>query len=159
MAPVVFNVFVSIPLNGTTTMYLQQTLPQIAAAKAICLLSVEPDQGLSAVTTPAVQELASYIMQYEQVGLMSCSSVLLSSTQCLMQSCCVQAGASFMIRYAHEMNGNWYVWGQQPAEYIASHKMVTNILRNSTCGAAMVWAPNAGNGFPWASNFQSGTAL
>ena len=80
MAPVVFNVFVSIPLNGTTTTYLQQILPQIAAANAICLLSVEPDQGLSAVTTSAVQELASYIMEYEQVGVLSCSSVLLGGT-------------------------------------------------------------------------------
>ena len=159
MAPVVFDVFVSIPLNGTTTTYLQQTLPQIAAANAICLLTVEPDQGLPAVTTSAVQELASYITQYEQVGVLPCSSVLLSSRQCLMQSCCVQAGASFMVRYAQEMNGNWYVWGQQPIEYIASHKLVTDTLRNSTCGAAMVWAPNAGNGYPWTSDFTSDTAL
>ena len=64
-----------------------------------------------------------------------------------------------MIRYAHEMNGNWYVWGQQPIEYIASHKMVTGILRNNTCGVAMVWAPNSAAGYPWSSAYQAGTAL
>ena len=64
-----------------------------------------------------------------------------------------------MIRSAHEMNGNWYVWGQQPTAYITSHRMVTDILKNSTCGVAMVWAPNSATGYPWAGNFQSGTAL
>lgn len=64
-----------------------------------------------------------------------------------------------MIRYAHEMNGNWYQWGQQPTAYIASHRLVTGVLKNSTCGVAMVWAPNSATGYPWAGNFQSGTAL
>jgi hypothetical protein len=69
VSPVIWNIFVSLPLNGTTTGYLQQTLPQIAAAKAICLLTVEPDQGLAAVTASAVQELATYITTYEKVNL------------------------------------------------------------------------------------------
>ena len=25
----------------------------------------------------------------------------------------VQAGSHVMVRYAHEMNGAWYAWGQQ----------------------------------------------
>ena len=57
----------SLPLNATTTAYLQDILPQVAAINAIVLLTVEPDQGLSAVTTEAVQELAEYITTYEQV--------------------------------------------------------------------------------------------
>ena len=64
-----------------------------------------------------------------------------------------------MIRYGHEMNGNWYVWGQQPAAFVASHRLVANILRNSTCGVAMVWAPNSARGYPWSSAYQEGTAL
>jgi beta-mannanase len=72
----------------------------------------------------------------------------------------LQAGASFMIRYAHEMNGNWFVWGQQPSEYIASHQLVARILRNSTCGVAMVWAPNAASGgYPWTSAYADHTAM
>ena len=54
-----------------------------------------------------------------------------------------------MVRYAHEMNGNWYAWGQFPIEYTASFKLVTNVLRNKTCNPAMVWAPNAAYGYPW----------
>ena len=67
--PVIWNVFVSLPLNATTISYLQSTLPQIASAKAICLLTVEPDQGLAAVTPAAVQALAGYITTYEKVKL------------------------------------------------------------------------------------------
>lgn len=69
MAPVIWNVFVSLPLNDTTRGYLQQTLPQVASAKGIVLLSVEPDQGLSAVTATAVTELAGIITTYEKVSL------------------------------------------------------------------------------------------
>ena len=54
-----------------------------------------------------------------------------------------------MVRYAHEMNGNWYPWGQFPIEYIASFQMVAGVLRNQTCNAAMVWAPNVAQGWPW----------
>ena len=64
-----------------------------------------------------------------------------------------------MVRYAHEMNGNWFPWGQQPTAYIKSHQMVTSIMRNSTCGVAMVWAPNAANGYPWAGGITEGTAV
>ena len=65
--PVVYNVFVSIPLNATTSSYLDQVLPEIAAANAVVLLTVEPDQGLAAVTGTAISGLATYILEYQQV--------------------------------------------------------------------------------------------
>jgi len=63
-----------------------------------------------------------------------------------------------MVRYAQEMNGNWFVWGQQPVAYIASFQLVAGILRNSTCGVAMVWAPNTASGYPWTSAYADKTA-
>lgn len=77
ISPVVWNVFVTIPLNSTTTGYLQQVLPQIAAAEAICLLTVEPMAGLADVTATAVQQLATIISQYQQVCLSNASAILL----------------------------------------------------------------------------------
>lgn len=67
ISPVIFNVFVSLPMNSTMLAYMQSVVPQIAAARAIVLLTVEPDQGFAAVTSSSVQSLASYITQYEQV--------------------------------------------------------------------------------------------
>lgn len=77
ISPVVWNVFVTIPLNSTTTGYLQQVLPQIAAAEAICLLTVEPMAGLADVTATAVQQLATIISQYQQVCLSNFSAIFL----------------------------------------------------------------------------------
>ena len=84
--------------------------------------------------------------------------LLLRMTKHIMSFYMPQAGASFMVRYGHEMNGNWYPWGQQPVEYVASHKFVTAILRNNTCGVAMVWAPNSAEGYPWSGGHSQGVA-
>ena len=65
--PVIWNVFMSLPMNATMTDYIQTVLPQIAAVRGVVLLSVEPDRGLAAVTTDAINQLASYITQYEKV--------------------------------------------------------------------------------------------
>ena len=54
-----------------------------------------------------------------------------------------------MMRYAHEMNGNWYVWGQQPLKFVKSFRMVIQELRKYTCNTMMVWAPNIAAGYPW----------
>jgi mannan endo-1,4-beta-mannosidase len=55
----------------------------------------------------------------------------------------------FLIRFAHEMNGNWYPWsvgqpGSTPEDYVAAYRRVRRIFDDS--GAAQVqwvWSPNA----------------
>lgn len=74
MSPVIWNVFISLPMNATITGYMETVVPQIAAIRGIVLLSVEPDQGLAAVTTTAVQQLADYITKYEKVRTRICQS-------------------------------------------------------------------------------------
>ena len=74
MSPVIWNVFISLPMNATITGYMETVVPQIAAIRGIVLLSVEPDQGLAAVTTTAVQQLADYITRYEKVHPQMCQS-------------------------------------------------------------------------------------
>ena len=61
-----------------------------------------------------------------------------------------------MVSFGHEMNGNWYPWGQQPGAYVDAFQKVGRTLNNgATCGVVMVWAPNAALGYPWRSS--SGT--
>ena len=62
-----------------------------------------------------------------------------------------------MVSFGHEMNGNWYIWGQQPAEYVDAFQKVRRTLNSATCGVAMVWAPNPAYGYPWRS--VNGTSL
>jgi mannan endo-1,4-beta-mannosidase len=52
-----------------------------------------------------------------------------------------------MIRFAHEMNGNWYPWGStfnKPKEYIAAWRHVHDIFaRVGATNVTWVWSPNA----------------
>lgn len=52
-----------------------------------------------------------------------------------------------MIRFAHEMNGNWYSWGStfnSPEEFIAAWRHVHQIFREEgATNATWVWSPNA----------------
>ncbi len=65
------------------------------------------------------------------------------------------AGVPVMIRFAHEMNGDWYPWGtafrsnfrrnggNSPAQYVAMWRRVVGIFRSEgASNAQWVWAPN-----------------
>ena len=59
-------------------------------------------------------------------------------------------GASFMIRFAHEMNGSWYPWSQSPTLYISKFRMASRILHAIVPkNLALLWAPNHGAGYPF----------
>jgi beta-mannanase len=57
-------------------------------------------------------------------------------------------GKPVMLRFAHEMNGNWYPWaegvnGNQPGDYVAAWRHVHDVV--AATGAAnvqWVWSPN-----------------
>lgn len=66
-----------------------------------------------------------------------------------------RAGVPVMIRFAHEMNGDWYPWGtafsgsfrrnngNSPAGYVAMWRHVVSIFRQEgASNAQWVWAPN-----------------
>ncbi|PLW12059.1 hypothetical protein PCANC_17652 [Puccinia coronata f. sp. avenae] len=55
-------------------------------------------------------------------------------------------GITVWLRFAHEMNGDWYVWGQKPALFLEKWKLVTNAVRSVAPKTLMLWAPNSGFG-------------
>ena len=51
----------------------------------------------------------------------------------------------FIIRFAHEMNGNWYPWGGMPEEYKAAFRHIWKIFREEgATNVLFAWAPDAG---------------
>ena len=62
----------------------------------------------------------------------------------------VEFGKPILLRFAHEMNGDWYPWsagvnGNSASDYINAYRHVVRVFRNA--GAANVkhvWAPNTG---------------
>ena len=67
VTPAAFNVFVTLPLDTNSTKILETTLPQLAQMKALVLLTVEPTQGLHAVTYATIGTLGYYIKQAQLV--------------------------------------------------------------------------------------------
>lgn len=53
-----------------------------------------------------------------------------------------------MLRFAHEMNGNWYPWSEQvngnaPGDYVAAWKHVVDVFRaEGATNVKWIWAPN-----------------
>jgi hypothetical protein len=59
-----------------------------------------------------------------------------------------QLGYPIGIRFAHEMNGNWYPWGatlngNTPSDYVAAWQRIHNIfVRYGATNVAWMWSPN-----------------
>ncbi len=53
------------------------------------------------------------------------------------------SGLMVYIRYAHEMNGDWYPWSRDPADYIAAWRRVVSIFRQEKAdNARFVYSVN-----------------
>jgi len=60
-----------------------------------------------------------------------------------------QQGVGVFVRFAHEMNGSWYPWSQQPELYVQRFRAMADALHAASPSIAMVWAPNYGGGYPF----------
>ncbi|KAI9324835.1 glycoside hydrolase superfamily [Zopfochytrium polystomum] len=54
-----------------------------------------------------------------------------------------------MLRFAPEMNGNWFSYGQQPKAFVAAFRDLVTKIRAQTKRVGIIWAPNAGNNYPF----------
>ncbi|HEX8646254.1 MAG TPA: glycosyl hydrolase [Thermoleophilaceae bacterium] len=60
-------------------------------------------------------------------------------------------GKPVLVRFAHEMNGDWYSWGKgvngnTAGDYIAAWRHVVRLFRNeNVSNVKFVWAPNTGS--------------
>lgn len=51
-----------------------------------------------------------------------------------------------IIRFGHEMNGNWYPWGNRPDEYVKAYQRIVTVFRNiGVSNVSWMWCINAEN--------------
>ena len=132
--PSVWVQFVSFPLDPAQRANLDAFVEQVAAVDGIALLTLEPHAGLGAVTPEAAAELAEALNGYW-----------------------MSSGVPTIVRFAHEMNGSWYPWAQQPDAYVAAFRIVADAIHAGAPASAMAWAPNEGSGYPFSGGeFASG---
>lgn len=52
-------------------------------------------------------------------------------------------GIIVWLRFAHEMNGDWYKWGQQPELFVEKWKLMFDTVKSQTDNTYLMWAPNS----------------
>ena len=124
--PSVWVQFVEFPLDDGGRGNLDSFVEQVAAVGGIGLVTLEPRGGLESVTAAAAEELASLLDAYWRMD-----------------------GTPIIVRFAHEMNGSWYPWGQQPEAYVDAFRTVAAAVHELAPASAMAWAPNEGSGYPF----------
>ncbi|CEM32667.1 unnamed protein product [Vitrella brassicaformis CCMP3155] len=90
---------------------------------AMAMLTLETPDGLNSYTAKEVRKFAQLINRWADVPV--------------------------FLRWNHEMNGSWNVWGQQPDLYKAKFEEFAKMMRKHSKQVAMVWTPNQEWGFPW----------
>jgi hypothetical protein len=124
--PAVAVSFSGFPLTDTDRTNIAGAADQVRRQGATLLLTLEPHAGLAAASTPAA--LADLTGLLTQVN---------------------DSGVAVIVRFGQEMNGSWYEWGEQPAEYTAAFRKVAAAV-HATPSSATMWAPNYGGGYPFA---------
>ncbi|MGY1661060.1 glycosyl hydrolase [Geodermatophilus sp. SYSU D00705] len=131
-APAVAVSFAGFPLGTDDERNLDGAVEQLRADGGLLLLTLEPHDGLAAVTDTAARDLAERLAGWNAHGV------------------------PVVVRFAHEMNGSWYAWGQQPEEYVAAFRRVAAAVHTGAPGSATMWAPNYGGGYPFAGGRYEG---
>lgn len=125
-APAVAAQFTTFPYTDQSWGWITEAADQTRSVGGVLLLTLEPNDGLDAVTDQAVNRLASDLHTINNQG------------------------TPVVLRFAHEMNGSWYAWSQQPTKYIAAFRKVAAAVHQQAPGTALMWAPNYGGGYPFA---------
>jgi hypothetical protein len=124
--PAVSVSFAGFPYTEQERAHLHQAANQIRADGHMMLLTLEPKHGLAAITPGVIAGLVQDLVSLNAEGV------------------------PVIVRFAHEMNGSWYPWSQQPVEYKSVFSQVAEAVHGGAPGSAMMWAPNYGGGYPFA---------
>ncbi|WDF33055.1 glycosyl hydrolase [Arthrobacter agilis] len=124
--PAVAVSFADFPFSDEDPELIAAAAEQVRQDGGILLLTLEPQQGLAPVTAERADDLAAMLARFNANGV------------------------PVIVRFAHEMNGSWYPWGQQPDAYIAAFRRVADAVHAQAPGSAMMWAPNYAGGYPFA---------
>lgn len=123
--PAVVVQFSDIPYDDATWQHTVHAAEQVRQNGGILLLTLEPHAGLDAMSDAVIGRLAADLRALNDDG------------------------TPVIVRFAHEMNGSWYAWGQQPAHYIEVFRKVADAVHSQAPGTSMMWAPNYGGGYPF----------
>lgn len=123
--PAVAVQFSDIPYDRDTWEHTKSAVRQIKENGGVLVLTLEPHAGLEAISPQVINTLAYDLLDLNNQGV------------------------PVIVRFAHEMNGSWYSWGQQPHHYVEVFRAVATTVHEVAPGSAIMWAPNYGGGYPF----------
>lgn len=122
--PALHGRYVNFPLTPEEEKAVGEEILALAAARSAMMLTLEPRNGLASITPEVLADFSQDLTAWSRKGV------------------------PVMVRFAHEMNGSWYPWGQQPALYIEKFRQVAAAV-HAVPGSTMLWSPNEGGGYPF----------
>jgi hypothetical protein len=128
--PAVVGTAVEVPMRSDDRAQVNALVDRLVDARGILLLTLEPYQGLDEVTDAVAEELAIRLDGYNRRGV------------------------PVVVRFGPEMNGHWYDWGQQPTAFVAAFRRIAEALHREAPGAATMWAPAYGGGYPFVAHLE-----
>ncbi len=117
--------FAPFPFEEGWDEILRAFFEQVKTVDGMAILTLEPTIPLADISPEQATSLATFLRQWNDQGV------------------------GVLLRFAHEMNGSWYRWGQQPDAYVAAFRLVADAIHTNAPGTAMLWAPNYGAGYPF----------
>jgi hypothetical protein len=123
--PALYGRYVNFPLSLEDQGVITADVDELAPLRSSLMLTIEPRKDLTVVTPEALEDLTENLIEWNKKGV------------------------PVLVRFAHEMNGSWYPWGQQPALYIEKFRQVADAVHQAP-SSAMLWSPNEGAGYPFA---------
>lgn len=120
----VYVAFFHLPFRENEQNKLDKFIDQVAQQRGSALITLEPYDGLDVITPHLIGELAKRFAAYNKRGV------------------------PVFLRFAHEMNGYWYPWSQQPIEYVRAFRALATEIHKYAPLTAMLWAPNIGGSYP-----------
>lgn len=128
--PSLYSQRVNFPLRDEDTTYLRQFAEQAATQGAVAVVTLEPIAPLAELGPEPATAFADELARlHDELDLV------------------------VLVRFAPEMNGSWYGWGQQPTAYVAAFRAVADAVHAATPHAAMVWSPVYGAGYPFGAAY------
>jgi len=123
--PAIVGRYVNFPLSSSDDQAVNLEVQTLAAHHEMLMLTLEPWPGLTAINAANLKSLTKRLKAWNSLGV------------------------PVLVRFAHEMNGSWYPWAQQPGRYVSTFRQVANAVHQAP-SSAMLWSPNDGGGYPFA---------
>ncbi|OUM41023.1 OpgC domain-containing protein [Arthrobacter sedimenti] len=126
ITPSFFSRPIPYPLDDAAERDLFDLARQEAPLGSLAVVTLEPSKPLDELTDDDATQLAGTLGRISD-----------------------EFRTAFFLRFAPEMNGTWFSWGQQPDEYIEAFRTVADAVHDGAPSAAMVWSPSYAAGYPF----------